>query len=52
MFRLDETVSSLIGRDCQTWRGFTNFQVLFPAVSLVLRYQAYIEILNYRDKGK
>ena len=30
---------------------FTNFKVLFSAVSMVLRYLAYIEISDYRDKG-
>ena len=27
---------------------FTNFKVLFPAVSIVLRYQAYIKNSNFR----
>ena len=30
---------------------FTKFKVLFPAVSIVLRYQVYIKILNFRAKG-
>ena len=30
---------------------FTNFKVLFSVVSIALRYQAYIKIFNFRDKG-
>ena len=30
---------------------FINFKVLFSAVSMVLRYLAYIEISDYRDKA-
>ena len=30
---------------------FTHFKVLSPAGSIVVLYQAYVKILNFRDKG-
>ena len=54
IFKLNKTISSgAILKDKTLKLGlFTNFTMFFSAVSMVLRYVAYIEILNYRDKGE